>query len=71
MPDWIAPGLLALALVYIGYLRVTLLRQEHEFAELKKSVLVVPLPRKNTTWLRLLTLSVVLLSVAVVFLAVR
>lgn len=65
--------ILALAVgLYIAYLHLAMAGQQRKLAELEKAMLVIPLPKKsNTAWLRLLTLSVVLLTCAVLYLALR
>jgi Ca2+/H+ antiporter len=64
--------ILALAVVYVAYLRLQLQAHQREFTEFKKSIVIVPLPKKKQSpWIALFAVSTLLLACAVLLLALR
>ncbi len=66
---FIAVGLM---LVYMVYLKLQVRAQQQEFAEFKRSVVMVPLPRKKQSpWIAIFAISTLVLAVAVLLLALK
>jgi hypothetical protein len=68
--------LIAIAIVvmagYVAYLKMQIHAQQREFAEFKKNVMIVPLPRKKQSpWIAVLAVSTLLLAFAFLLLALR
>ena len=69
--EWVVIALL-LVLGYIAYLRFQITAQQREFAEYKKNVVIVPIPKKKQSpWIALFAISTLVLAIAVFILALR
>jgi hypothetical protein len=61
-----------ITLGYVAYLRIQIHAQQRELAEFKRSVVMVPLPKKrHSPWITLFAISTLLLALAVLLLAMR
>ncbi|MCS7061731.1 MAG: hypothetical protein RMN25_11280 [Anaerolineae bacterium] len=65
----IAVGLMA---AYLVYLKLQVRAQQQEFAEFKRSVVMVPLPKKKQSpWIAVFAISTFILALAVLLLALK
>ncbi len=63
---------IGLMLAYMVYLKLQVRAQQQEFAEFKRSVVMVPLPKKKQSpWIALFAISTLILAVAVLLLALK
>lgn len=68
----IAVVAIGLMLAYMVYLKLQVRAQQQEFAEFKRSVVMVPLPKKKQSpWIALFAVSTLILAVAVLLLALK
>ena len=69
--DWVIIALL-FVLGYVFYLRLQINAQQRDFAEYKKTVVMVPMPKKKPSpWIALFAVSTFVLAVTVFSLALR
>ena len=67
-----AATLFVFMLAQVIALRLRLRAQQREFADFKSSVVIVPMPKKKQSpWIAVLAISTLILSVALLVLAVR
>lgn len=65
----IAIGLMLTCMVYLKF---QMRAQQQEFAEFKRSVVMVPVPKKKQSpWIAMLAVSTLILAVAVLLLALK
>lgn len=63
---------IGLMLAYTVYLKWQMRAQQQEFAEFKRSVVMLPLPKKKQSpWVAMLAVSTLILAVAVLLLALK
>lgn len=63
---------IGLMLTYMVYLKFQMRAQQQEFAEFKRSVVMVPVPKKKQSpWIAMLAVSTLILAVAVLLLALK
>lgn len=63
---------IGLMLAYMVYLKLQVRAQQQEFAEFKRSVVMVPLPKKKQSpWIPMLAISTLILAMAVLVLALK
>ena len=61
-----------LVLAYMIHLKLQIRAQQREFAEFKRSVVMVPMPKKKQSpWMAVLAVSTLILAFAVLILALR
>ena len=61
-----------LMLAYLVHLKLQIRAQQREFAEFKRSVVMVPMPKKKQSpWIAVLAMSTLILAFAVLLLALR
>ncbi len=63
---------IGLMLAYTAYLKFQVRAQRQEFAEFKRSVVMVPMPKKKPSpWMAVLAMSTLILALAVLLLALK
>lgn len=69
---YIAGAVMCFLLAQVVLLKVRLRAQEREFAEFRKSVVIVPVPKKKQSpWIPVFAISILLLALAVLLMALR
>ncbi len=68
----IALIVIGLMLAYMVYLKLQVRAQQQQFAEFKRGVVMVPLPKKKQSpWIAIFAISTLILAVAVLLLALK
>lgn len=69
---YIAGAVMCFLIAQVVLLKMRLRAQEREFAEFRKSVVVVPMPKKKQSpWIPVFAISTLLLALAVLLMALR